>query len=125
MYRTLQHEAEIHKALYAFLQSVGNVYDAVPENPQFPFLVIGDPEVSEGEVKDVGNNYIVFPIHIFSRYRGKKEVYSLVQDVLQILPLLEAINNLRAVIIGYDIFYQNEDDEVKHAIIRVKIKSFE
>lgn len=124
MIRNINHEAEIHKALFSILNPLYPTYDALPTTPNYPFIVLGEPETSNGDVKNIGSSQVTFNIHLFSNYHGKKEIYQMVQDVITAINNLDA-TPIKIILLGYDVFYQNEQDEVKHAIIRLRLKTYE
>ena len=73
------------KAIYEELVKLGyNVYDEVPEDAKFPYIVIGDIDFSEGQ-----NNFndlldINLNILVWSLWEGKKEVNDILSDIINI-----------------------------------------
>jgi hypothetical protein len=57
------------------------IYDKVPANAKFPFIIIGNYEFDEGELKD-SSFTIAQNIEIWSDYQGKKEINSMVSLAL-------------------------------------------
>lgn len=58
-----------------------SVYDKVPANAKFPFVIIGDYEFNSGESKDC--SYIINQnLEIWSDYQGKKEINTIVSLAL-------------------------------------------
>lgn len=57
------------------------IYDKVPANAKFPFIIIGNYEFDEGELKD-SSFTIAQNIEIWSDYSGKKEINSMVSLAL-------------------------------------------
>ena len=52
----------------------GRIYDDVPQDTEYPYIVIGE-DISTDESTDDGIRRISsLVVHIWSRYRGKKEV---------------------------------------------------
>ena len=52
----------------------GRIYDDVPQSTEYPYIVIGE-DISTDESTDDGIRRISsLVVHIWSRYRGKKEV---------------------------------------------------
>ena len=70
-------------AIYEELVKLGhNVYDEVPEDAKFPYVVIGDIDFSEGQ-----NNFndlldINLNILVWSLWEGKKEVNDILSDII-------------------------------------------
>jgi hypothetical protein len=71
------------KAIYEELVKLGyNVYDEVPEEAKFPYVVIGDIDFSEGQ-----NNFndlldINLNILVWSLWEGKKEVNDILSNII-------------------------------------------
>ena len=71
------------KAIYDELVKLGyNVYDEVPEDAKFPYIVIGDIDFSEGQ-----NNFndlldINLNILVWSLWEGKKEVNDILSNII-------------------------------------------
>ena len=79
-------------AIYEKLTSLGyNVYDEVPENAKFPYVVIGDVEFQEAQwhfedVLDVNLNLLIWSI-----WEGKKEVNDISSNIINSFTDLEDI----------------------------------
>ena len=71
------------KAIYEELVKLGySVYDEVPEDAKFPYVVIGDIDFSEGQ-----NNFndlldINLNILVWSLWEGKKEVNDISSNII-------------------------------------------
>ena len=71
------------KAIYEELAKLGyNVYDEVPEEAKFPYVVIGDIDFSEGQnnfndLLDINLNILVWSI-----LEGKKEVNDILSNII-------------------------------------------
>jgi Protein of unknown function (DUF3168) len=83
---------DTHKAIFSRLsgdtalsQKVTGVYDKVPENTPFPYVVIGSPNPSPLETKSSYGENIPWVLHCYSTYNGKKEVYEILNLMLQAL----------------------------------------
>ena len=84
------------KAIYEELVKLGyNVYDEVPEEAKFPYVVIGDIDFSEGQ-----NNFndlldINLNILVWSLWEGKKEVNDILSNIINAFTNLneKRINN--------------------------------
>ena len=79
-------------AIYEKLTRLGyNVYDKVPENAKFPYVVIGDIEFQEAQlhfedILDVGVNLLIWSI-----WEGKKEVNDISSNIINSFIKLEDI----------------------------------
>ena len=79
-------------AIYEKLTSLGyNVYDEVPENAKFPYVVIGDIEFQEaqGHFEDILD--ISVSLLIWSIWEGKKEVNDISSNIINSFTDLEDI----------------------------------
>ena len=79
-------------AIYEKLTSLGyNVYDEVPENAKFPYVVIGDIEFQEAQghfedILDISVNLLIWSI-----WEGKKEVNDISSNIINSFIKLEDI----------------------------------
>ena len=79
-------------AIYKKLTSLGyNVYDEVPENAKFPYVVIGDMEFQESQwhfedILDASVNLLIWSI-----WEGKKEVNDISSNIINNFINLEDI----------------------------------
>ena len=84
------------KAIYEELVKLGySVYDEVPEDAKFPYVVIGDIDFSEGQnnfddLLDINLNILVWSI-----WEGKKEVNDILSNIINVFTSLKEkkINN--------------------------------
>lgn len=71
-------ELEIQKAVYARLISTYDlnvpVYDHVPQDAAFPYIVIGDSTAIQWDTDDSLGTESTITIHVWSRFRGREEV---------------------------------------------------
>ena len=61
------------------------VYDDVPEDVTYPYVQIGEETAIDGGTKTVDGNEHTLTIHIWSQYRGRKEIKVLMQSVYDLL----------------------------------------
>lgn len=102
----------------------GRIYDDVPQNAPFPYVVIGeadsipfDDDVNDGEDTDL-------TIHVWSRSAGRKEVKQMMAAIYAALhryPL--PITGAHTVLMDFD--YQNSfldpDGITRHGVIRFRL----
>lgn len=84
----------VYKPKTSTTKAFNGVYDSVPENAPFPYVVIGEPTETDFDVKLQETVETTLTIHTWSKTPGKLESYK----------LLEAVSNaLRAFLIveGY------------------------
>lgn len=71
--------------------SKAKVYDDVPKKTKLPIIIVGDYGLSNGLVKK-GSYIITQSIDIYSEYEGKKEINTLVAEVINLLEGLFNVN---------------------------------
>lgn len=84
---------EIQKAVYAkltgdatLMSKVTGVFDAVPQNQAFPYIVIGDAtEVPWDHMGGKRGHETTMALHIWSRYNGFAEALGILADVNRLL----------------------------------------
>ncbi len=77
VYDTLQANAGVQ----AVLGNPTRVYDHVPTNAVFPYLTLGETSVTAYDVKEGTGMDAVMTLHVWSRYRGHKEVKDILKAV--------------------------------------------
>ena len=100
-----------------------NIYDFVPENTAFPYVKIGDQTMVDDGTKTKKGTDFTLMIHIFSRYRGSKEIkeiMSLVYDVLHesSLSVSGAMNNMR---FEFSDIIKENDGLTTHGVQRFRV----
>lgn len=77
----------IQAALYSALSGniSATVYDHVPEDSSFPYVVIGEDMPNQWDTDTEQGFETVLTLHFWSRYRGKKEVKELTDEVYDLL----------------------------------------
>ena len=60
---------------------VSGIYDHVPRNSEFPYLVIGEMRTRPLGAQDLAGSDILLSIHSWSRYEGAKELRGLMAAV--------------------------------------------
>lgn len=83
----------VQKAVYDTLKaaldtvspSVARVYDHVPQNGVFPYVVLEEQEVLDYDYLNERKDERFFYISIWSRYRGQKEIWQIIQSIDSVL----------------------------------------
>lgn len=77
----------IQSAIYSALNGniTASVFDHVPEDSPFPYVVIGEDLASEHDTDTEQGYETVLTFHIWSRYRGKLEVKRIDKEIYNIL----------------------------------------
>lgn len=67
-------QAAIQAAIFAQVSTLGYpTYDHVPQGADFPYVVIGDDTAQPYDTDDSVGAETTCTIHVWSRYRGRKE----------------------------------------------------
>lgn len=87
-----QHSFKLQKAVYdalvgdsALSGMITGVYDDVPEGTGFPYVVIGDDTAINIGSKTVDALEHTLTLHVWSQYRGRKEVKEIMSRVYEVL----------------------------------------
>lgn len=85
------HSWELQKAIFAKLDGsiVGlsaaniSVFDDVPENTSYPYVVIGEETATNNGSKDLDGLEYTLTVHVWSNYRGRREIKEIMQSVYE------------------------------------------
>lgn len=114
----------LHDAEVARIQAETSytVYDDMPEQAPYPYVVMGEITARDWSAKSEPGQEVYSTKHIWSQYKGKKEVCEMGDAILQALSKspLDLSPNFRAVLQDLDI---NEliidiDGITRHGILR-------
>jgi hypothetical protein len=117
-------QLQLQKAVYAALEpavSPAKVYDHVPQNKGFPYVVIGDGEAREWDTTtELGQEHRV-DIHVFSRdAKGKRAVKELQRKIYDALHdqdlVLEAGAALVLLLLDFSTVVLDPDGETYHGV---------
>ena len=61
--------------------SITGVFDDVPENTAYPYVVIGEETATNIDTKDKDAHEHTLTIHVWSQYRGRKEIKNIMSSV--------------------------------------------
>ena len=89
------HSWNLQKAVYSALNSasitgvsgaaITGVFDDVPEQTAYPYIVIGDETATNISVFDKNAHDHTLTIHVWSQYRGLAEVKQIMQQIFTTL----------------------------------------
>jgi hypothetical protein len=100
-----------------------SVYDHVPQDATFPFVVLDQTRISDWSTGTEAGSEHQLTLHIWSRYRGKAESYTIADTIRAALdeatlPLAEnRLVNLRH---QFSDMRRDEDGETWHAVLRFR-----
>lgn len=63
----------------------GQVFDDVPREAPFPYITIGDIDTRDWSTQSSRGHEHTVTLHLWSRYRGRKQVQDLIAEVDRIL----------------------------------------
>lgn len=102
---------------------VKGVFDAVPEDQLYPYLVIGDPVSDPFDTKTTTGEQIAIVIHAWSDYPGKKEAYEILNACLQATSRrLQLEGNFKIILqerTNMTVF-DDIDGKIRHGILRLR-----
>lgn len=61
------------------------VFDDVPEGTAYPYVIIGEETATNFGTKDKDANEHTLTIHVWSQYRGRKEIKNIMSQIYTIL----------------------------------------
>jgi len=78
-------EFEVQKAVYGRLNGnlVCPVYDAVPENPKYPFLEIGEAITTNGSYKGCNLQIVTVTFHTWDRWGSNANISEINSDAVE------------------------------------------
>ena len=65
--------------------AIKGVFDDVPENTGYPYIVIGEETAVNIDTKDKDAHEHTLTIHVWSQYRGRKEIKNIMSSVYTLL----------------------------------------
>lgn len=84
------HSFDLQSAVYSLLNGdstldglVGNnkIFDNVPQDTSYPYVVIGTETSTDNGSKTLDGNIYNFDIHVWSQYRGQKEIKNIMERI--------------------------------------------
>src|SRR5690554_4760177 len=121
---------DIQAAIYTRLASVlsVDVWDDVPQQPEFPYVVIGDDTAVDWSADAYIGTDATLTIHVWSRQSGRSETKAIQQEID------EALNRFDLVVDGLDVvtlhreFSQtmlDPDGRTRHGVQRFRLMGHE
>lgn len=84
------HSWELQKAIFSTMDAATitgeggvsvSVYDDVPEGRSYPYIVIGEETSRNISAKDRDAHEHTLTIHVWSQYRGRKEIKQIMEQI--------------------------------------------
>lgn len=116
---------ELQQAIFARLDSMlgETVFDHVPQNAVFPFVVVGDASITSWGAGDFDGEQHVLSIHVWSRYQGRKEMKQIMGGIV------EALNGVSLGLSGHHLVdlrfvfadeFPDPDGVSRHGLVRFR-----
>ena len=117
-------------AAHAFAAGKKAIYDRTPQaaapedNSAFPYIVIGDDTAAEWDTDDSAGQETKITLHVWSRYRGKRETKQILDA------LYAALHNATLTVTGHLALYcywefheslEDPDGVTQHGVTRYRI----
>lgn len=112
-------------ALFKRLKETGyKVFDYVEHSAEYPYIVVGTPETKEFVTKTNFGEEVIFTIHAWSNYKGKKECYEMLDSALKTiskkhLELNEDFKVFKTEMLTLTVI-DDIDGRTQHGILRLK-----
>jgi hypothetical protein len=115
----------IQTAIYNQLVGIGYpVFDNVPQDTGYPYIVIGDDTSVEWDTDDSIGSESTITIHAWSRYRGRKEVKEMLRAIYSALHRAEfSVEGGYLVECGAEFqeTFLESDGLTRHGVIRFRL----
>ena len=118
-------QEEIQAAIFAQVSAIGYpVFDHVPQDTAFPYIVIGDDTSIPWDTDDSLGSETTCTIHIWSRHRGRKEVKEIGRTIY------EKLHRAEFPIIGgtlvecqaeFEESFMDPDGLTRHGVMRFRL----
>lgn len=118
-------QEEIQTAIYEAVAAIGYpTYDDVPQVTAYPYIVVGDDRSTPFDTDDSVGSETICTIHIWSQYRGRKEVKEIMRSVYHTL------NRANLTITGgqliechaeFEESFLDPDGLTRHGVIRFRL----
>jgi len=118
-------QAEVQKAIYDKLTDtlLTPVYDDVPQNGSFPYIVIGEDTSLSWDTDDSKGTESTLTLHVWSRKRGRKETKDIMQDVYEQLhraSLTLSAGEVITIDFEFGETFLDSDGESRHGVMRFR-----
>mgnify|MGYP001384891170 FL=1 len=131
------HSTALQTAIYTLLSGdstldglVGNnrIYDEVPQNSAYPYVVIGEETTIDASTKDKDAQEFTQTIHIWSRYRGSKQTKEIAQRIYTLLHNVAISVSGASFVNSRNEFFTillDDDGLTRHGVMRFRVVIFD
>ncbi len=99
------------------------LYDDVPQDAEFPYVVIDQMRLNDWSTGSERGSEHILMLHIWSRYRGKREIHEIADAIRVALDDVELTlddNRLINLTHQYSDLKRDEDGETWHGVMRFR-----
>lgn len=120
-------QQSIYQALVSdtsLMDKVEAVYDNVPQDTTYPYVVIGDDTSVQWDTDDTVGSENTLTLHVWSRYYGRGEVKDIMQAIYACLHRRELeVTGAHTVTCEFDFgeSFLDPDGITRHGVIRFRI----
>ena len=107
----------------AMLLGGERLYDHVPQNAAFPYVVIDQMQVRDWSTGTERGSEHVLMLHVWSRYEGKREAYEIADAVREVLDGAElGLSGHRLINLTHQFsdLKRDPDGETYHGVVRFR-----
>ena len=100
-----------------------SVFDDVPEDTSYPYITIGEDNITEFGTKDLDGTTSTMTIHIWSEYKGSKETKQImdrIHDLLHDSSLSVSGFNLINMRFEFSDIMRDPDGITRHGVMRFR-----
>tara|TARA_R100001510_G_scaffold21831_1_gene19115 strand:+ start:469 stop:876 length:408 start_codon:yes stop_codon:yes gene_type:complete len=131
------HSTALQTAIFSLLSGdstldglIGNnrIYDEVPQNSAYPYVVIGEETTIDAGTKDKDAQEFTQTIHIWSRYRGSKQTKEIAQRIYTLLHNVAISVSGASFVNSRNEFFTillDDDGLTRHGVMRFRVVIFD
>jgi hypothetical protein len=117
------HAALVADSALVSLLSGAHIYDHVPQNAAFPFVVVDQMQIRDWSTGTEKGAEHVLMLHVWSRYEGKREAYEIADAIRERLDDAELTldgNRLINLTHQFSDLKRDPDGETYHGVMRFR-----
>lgn len=115
---------DVQKGIYSAITNLGyTVYDYLPTNPTFPYVLIGGDDFTSSNTKTQDRYYVTCVVNTYSRYKGMKETKEMLDKINTVMRTIDVglewasnYNRLKNIRILGD-----PDPTITHGLLEIEI----
>lgn len=112
---------ELHQAIFQRLEGSLSepVYDRVPQDAVYPFVTVGDDDVTtDFSTDDSSGSDTDFNVHVWSRYQGSAEIRDMMDEIASSLDRYDfSIENFISIDVVQMRILRDPDGKTRHGVI--------